>query len=158
LVRGCLCPLPSHLPIVSAAFEIASVSLHIPRSVISANVKLALRCRSTLSEYTSVLNALKGSPEKKSVSPRCDEVRSILCHGRRAGDVRSRGIVASRRRLLVRCPRGRARRGYPWSDLRCRSENATTGIKVAITNLHKSCSMLRVRYPSRGSCTRAVKW
>jgi hypothetical protein len=42
-----------------------------PRSVISAKVRLALRCRSTLSEYTSVLSARRGSPEKKSVSARC---------------------------------------------------------------------------------------
>ena len=44
---------------------------HVPRSVISANVKLADRCRSMLSEYTSVLSARRGSPEKKSVSARC---------------------------------------------------------------------------------------
>lgn len=43
----------------------------IPLSVISANVKLALRCKSTFSEYTRVLNERKGSPEKKSVSPLC---------------------------------------------------------------------------------------
>jgi hypothetical protein len=36
--------------------------------VISANVKLALRCRSILSENTRVLRARSGSPEKKSVS------------------------------------------------------------------------------------------
>lgn len=41
------------------------------RSVISAKVKLADRCRSMLSEYTSVLSARRGSPEKKSVSARC---------------------------------------------------------------------------------------
>ena len=40
----------------------------LPRSVISANVRLALRCRSTFSEYTKVLRERKGSPEKKSVS------------------------------------------------------------------------------------------
>lgn len=44
---------------------------HIPLSVISAKVKLADRCKSILSEYTRVLNARKGSPEKKSVSARC---------------------------------------------------------------------------------------
>lgn len=47
-----------------------ALDVHIPLSVISANVKLALRCRSTLSENTSVLRARRGSPEKKSVSPR----------------------------------------------------------------------------------------
>jgi hypothetical protein len=41
----------------------------LPLSVISANVKLALRWRSTFSEYTNVLNDRKGSPVKKSVSP-----------------------------------------------------------------------------------------
>ena len=40
----------------------------LPRSVISANVKLALRCKSMFWLYTSVLNAAKGSPVKKSVS------------------------------------------------------------------------------------------
>lgn len=44
----------------------------VPLSVISANVKLADRCKSMLSEYTRVLNARRGSPEKKSVSARCD--------------------------------------------------------------------------------------
>jgi hypothetical protein len=43
----------------------------IPLSVISAKVKLADRCKSILSEYTSVLSARRGSPEKKSVSARC---------------------------------------------------------------------------------------
>lgn len=42
----------------------------VPLSVISANVKLADRCKSMLSEYTRVLNARRGSPEKKSVSAR----------------------------------------------------------------------------------------
>jgi hypothetical protein len=46
---------------------------HVPRSVISAKVKLADRCKSMLSEYTRVLNARRGSPEKKSVSARCEE-------------------------------------------------------------------------------------
>ena len=45
-----------------------------PRSVISANVRLALRWRSILSEKTRVLRARRGSPEKKSVSPRCEHV------------------------------------------------------------------------------------
>lgn len=45
--------------------------MNVPRSVISAKVRLALRCRSTLSEKTRVLRARRGSPEKKSVSPRC---------------------------------------------------------------------------------------
>lgn len=43
---------------------------NIPRSVISANVRLALRWRSMFSEKTRVLSARRGSPEKKSVSPR----------------------------------------------------------------------------------------
>ena len=45
--------------------------MSVPRSVISANVKLALRCRSTFSEYTRVLKERRGSPVKKSVSCRC---------------------------------------------------------------------------------------
>lgn len=44
-------------------------TVFLPLSVISANVKLALRWRSTFSEYTNVLNDRKGSPVKKSVSP-----------------------------------------------------------------------------------------
>jgi hypothetical protein len=58
---------------------------NVPLSVISANVKLALRCRSTLSENTKVLRARSGSPEKKSVSPRYHRVRNeaetlgVLC-------------------------------------------------------------------------------
>lgn len=43
----------------------------VPLSVISAKVKLALLCRSMFWLYTSVLNALRGSPEKKSVSCLC---------------------------------------------------------------------------------------
>lgn len=43
----------------------------VPLSVISAKVKLADLCKSMLSEYTRVLNALRGAPEKKSVSARC---------------------------------------------------------------------------------------
>ena len=46
-----------------------------PRSVISANVKLALLWRSMFSENTKVLRARRGSPEKKSISPRCSRVR-----------------------------------------------------------------------------------
>lgn len=48
-----------------------------PRSVISANVKLADRCRSTLSEYTNVVRASNGGPEKKSVSARCGVVSVV---------------------------------------------------------------------------------
>ena len=51
--------------------SIESTVYRVPRSVISAKVRLALRCRSTLSEYTSVLKARSGSPVKKSYSPRC---------------------------------------------------------------------------------------
>ena len=36
-------------------------------SVISANAKAALRCRSTLSENESVVKAVRGDPEKKLV-------------------------------------------------------------------------------------------
>ena len=39
-------------------------------SVISANARAALRCRSTLSENESVVNAESGSPEKKLVDVR----------------------------------------------------------------------------------------
>lgn len=59
----------------------------VPRSVISANVKLALRCRSMFSEKTSVLRARSGSPEKKSVSPRCiRRDKSAFRHERQRGE------------------------------------------------------------------------
>lgn len=45
--------------------------IDVPLSVISANVRLALRWRSMFSEKTKVLSARRGSPEKKSFSPRC---------------------------------------------------------------------------------------
>lgn len=48
----------------------SSLRMYAPRSVISANVRLALLWRSMLSENTRVLRARRGSPEKKSVSPR----------------------------------------------------------------------------------------
>lgn len=54
------------------------------RSVISAKVKLADRCRSMLSEYTRVLNARRGSPVKKSVSARCAE---SVCGGGVVGGI-----------------------------------------------------------------------
>ena len=53
----------------------------LPLSVISAKVKLALRCRSTLSEYTRVVSALRGSPEKKSVSCRWKERQKCRRNG-----------------------------------------------------------------------------
>ena len=65
-----------------------------PLSVISAKVKLALRCKSTLSEKTSVLSARNGSPEKKSVSPRCSVVSYDGVPGS-YDDVRFLSIVTS---------------------------------------------------------------
>ena len=71
----------------------------IPRSVISAKVKLADRCKSMFSEYTKVLNARRGSPEKKSVSARYEgsasrcsgvgwgeEVTNVLEEAEQVGD------------------------------------------------------------------------
>jgi hypothetical protein len=57
----------------------------LPLSVISAKVKLALLCKSMFSEYTRVLRARSGSPEKKSVSPRYSNVSlgDRDCEGRR---------------------------------------------------------------------------
>ena len=87
-----------------------------PRSVISAKVKLALRCRSTLSEYTNVLSARSGSPLKKSTSDRCSERQSsrrnkVKYFVRGGGDdMRSPDTVADPTPLPVRCPVGRARR------------------------------------------------
>jgi len=67
--------------------------------VISAKVKLADLCKSMLSEYTSVLNALRGSPEKKSVSARCSgsvggEVRGV--RGRTFSKKPNKSATASR--------------------------------------------------------------
>ena len=78
---------------------------HIPRSVISANVRLALRWRSIFSENTSVLRARSGSPEKKSVSPRWVAVSSPFAVKIRFISTRhlhSRGIAADRRQPLAR--------------------------------------------------------
>lgn len=69
LVVGWLARLLAHLPVEVSIFRDPTSAASIPRSVISAKVKLALRCRSTFSEYTRVLSDRKGSPVKKSVSP-----------------------------------------------------------------------------------------
>lgn len=86
----------------------------LPLSVISANVRLALRCRSRLSEYTSVLSACKGGPEKKSTSAlygivSYDAMLLDECHYER-----SRGIRAARRLLLARFQPAHCRRVRHW--------------------------------------------
>lgn len=63
-----------------ARFGLCIWGRRIPRSVISAKVKLADRCKSMFSEYTKVLNARRGSPEKKSVSARYEGLAS-KCSG-----------------------------------------------------------------------------
>lgn len=85
-----------------------------PRSVISANVKLALRWRSRLSEKTRVLRARRGSPEKKSVSPRYSSVSTKHSSPRGLGFivVHSRDTVGGLQPLPARCPRGPVRRGH----------------------------------------------
>lgn len=101
--------------------------------MISANVKLALRCRSMFSEKTSVLRARSGSPEKKSVSPRCirKETKSATYGHKPEGDegtgggqpaashvlvlradARFRDTAADRPPPLARCRQERARRGH----------------------------------------------
>lgn len=100
--------------------------------MISAKVKLALRCRSMFSEKTSVLRARSGSPEKKSVSPRCNsgvdrvsfktqqrrrnngqQHRPAASSSSKPGiDARFRDTGADRRPPLARCQRERARRGH----------------------------------------------
>ena len=74
--------------------DLVNLDLDTPRSVISAKVKLALRCSSTFSEYTKVLKDRKGSPVKKSVSARfgCGQTRSCSWSHRYS---RSLGIEAS---------------------------------------------------------------
>ena len=63
--------IPPHLVNIYICKELFEApAAEIPRSVISANVRLALRCRSIFSEYTRVLKASNGGPLKKSVSAR----------------------------------------------------------------------------------------
>jgi len=75
------CP-PAQQPVSPLAYDVSNDArklalgglgkdINVPRSVISAKVREALRWRSMLSEKTRVLRARRGSPEKKSVSPRC---------------------------------------------------------------------------------------
>lgn len=89
----------------------------VPLSVISAKVKLADLCKSMLSEYTSVDNARRGSPEKKSVSARW--VRSVCRRAemRRRAEVRFQGSPADRQRPHARCRPAQDRRYCPWSAL-----------------------------------------
>ena len=75
-----------------------------PLSVISAKVRLALRCRSILCEYTRVLRACNGSPVKKSVS--C--LYAMVSRGASRAwnskvDQHSRESSTNRRRLPARC-------------------------------------------------------
>lgn len=95
-------------------------AVNVPRSVISAKVKLALRWRSMFSENTKVLKARRGSPEKKSVSPRCARSVMVQLGDEALGRCLSaweeyrhfQGTGEGRQRPRVRCRRGRARRGY----------------------------------------------
>jgi hypothetical protein len=137
-----------HRPCVAAP-ETATKAvrrLGIPRSVISAKVKLALRCRSMFSEKTSVLRARSGSPEKKSVSPRCnsgvDRVSFETQQKRRNDgqkhrtpssssniwiDARFRDTGADRRPPLARCRREQARRGHRGLALETRNRRLAKG-------------------------------
>lgn len=65
----------------------------VPLSVISAKVKLADLCKSMLSEYTRVLNARRGSPEKKSVSARCRSIGSVEGRGVGCEDGRQTDVL-----------------------------------------------------------------
>lgn len=83
---------------------------HIPRSVISAKVRLALLWRSMFSENTKVLKARRGSPEKKSVSPRCEQEsasqltkRSPITDQNGLMNQRFRDTVTSQRQPRARC-------------------------------------------------------
>lgn len=83
-----------------------------PLSVISANVRLALRCRSMLSEKTRVLRALRGSPEKKSVSPRWDlSISGAIIKGPERNE-HFRDTAGGRRLPPARCRREQARKGH----------------------------------------------
>lgn len=73
----CSGPWPSHAICETKVLACTNI----PRSVISAKVRLALRCKSILSEKTKVLRARNGSPEKKSVSPRCSFISHRLFSG-----------------------------------------------------------------------------
>lgn len=87
--------------------------------MISANVKLALRCRSTLSEYTKVLRARSGSPEKKSISDRYfKDMSGVFDNPVMDGkNIRSPSIVIARQRLLARSQPERCHSSRPWNVL-----------------------------------------
>lgn len=96
-------------------------SYYAPRSVISAKVRLALRWRSILSEKTSVLRARRGSPEKKSVSPRCKSVSGALVSACISIDAHSRDIEGGRPQPPARCRRGHYHRGHRGISLKLTS-------------------------------------
>jgi hypothetical protein len=56
-------------------------------SVISANARAALRCKSTFSEYERVERARRGSPVKKLVSDRSvDKSKASAAEGEATGE------------------------------------------------------------------------
>lgn len=119
-----------------------------PRSVISANVRLALRWRSILSEKTSVLRARRGSPEKKSVSPRCRIVSDAPVSSWGSVDVRFRDIAGDQPLPPVRCLRGHYHRGHRGISLGVTS--AQTGLPRTFSGLsvsHYLGSMLSCKHP-----------
>lgn len=93
------------------------VQSQVPRSVISAKVKLADLCKSMLSEYTRVDNARRGSPEKKSVSARWQRSVCRRAAQRRREQVHFQGSLGDRRQLHARCRPALGRRCCPWSVL-----------------------------------------
>ena len=129
--------------------------------MISANVRLALRCRSIFSENTRVLSALSGSPWKKSVSPRC-----IHQHGpiHQSTDAQIeyqhfRDIEADRQRPLVRCRRARARTVHRGTSLRTsvqpvdRLRPSLTSAARRVADSHDQTGGLR-----QADCESRVSW
>lgn len=124
--------------------------LYAPLSVISAKVKLALRCKSILSENTSVLRARSGSPEKKSVSPRWYSVsRRHSDRSHWGHDKRFRDTGAGRPRPPARCQREPARTDH-------------RGISLARISIGSSIERVRagqIYLRSTMSCRRPLlKW
>lgn len=123
--------------------------LNVPRSVISAKVKLALRWRSTLSEKTRVLNALRGSPEKKSVSPRYVYRMSLGTWSSRELNIRFLGIGEGQLRPLSRSRPRPVRRDYRVTGLKVNVSQDAPALLKDESAYHRS--MWNKRHPSLGA-------
>lgn len=115
------------------------VQSQVPLSVISAKVKLADLCKSMLSEYTSVDNARRGSPEKKSVSARWK--RSVCGHAaqRWRVELHFQESPGDRRQLHARCRPAQGRRCCLWSVL-CKTILAMLDNGMRVGEMHTAAA------------------